>query len=206
MSRKARQPRAAIAAPDIVEIGPTPPAFIELKQEAERLLKLIEAKTAQPVHPIGGVRKTRDTLLESGQLIADYHSRVNGLAYDISDLNFVLYGAPGDKPDIVGAMGRIEEHIDDLLRQRRRIRSWRAKGLVREGRDIVVAMYDHHLGEVRTWLEVVITTVLDPIGSAQERGEVIHPNVVKVSMRPDFTLPPVIDDIETWFMRCGKAL
>lgn len=208
MSRQERQARAraAIAACDIATLSPTPPAFIKLKEEAERLLKLIEARTARPVQPIGGVMKPAEVLLQSALLMVDYQSHVDGLSYDISDLTFVLYGAPGDKPDIVGAMAGIEEHIDSLLRQRRRIRSWRTKGLGSQGRDLLVAMYDHLLGEVRTWLETVVTTVLDPMGSARARGEMTHPSVVKIVMRADFTLSPNFDDLEAWAERCPKTL
>ena len=133
MSKQARQAkaRAVFAAHEIAEISPTPLAFLELKQEAERLLKLIEARTAQPVQPIGGVMKPADALRESVLLMVDYMSHVNGLSYDISDLTFVLYGAPGGTPDIAGAIVPIEEHINNVLRQRRRIRCWRGKGLVR---------------------------------------------------------------------------
>ena len=113
--------------PEVLEVGPTPPALSELMLEADRLLKKIEARTARTDRPIGGVKKARNVLFESARLMQNYLERAEGLSYHIRDLTFVLYGMSEDKPDIAGAMVRIEEHIDDLLLQRRKIRSSAAR-------------------------------------------------------------------------------
>lgn len=56
---------------DIAMLSPTPPAFTELKEEAERLLKLIEARTARPMQPVGGVMRPVEVFLQSALLMAE---------------------------------------------------------------------------------------------------------------------------------------
>ena len=101
-----------------LQVGPMPPALVELLAEADRLLKKIEARTARPARPTGGVKTFVEVLYESIALVQNYSDRVEGLRYQIEDINFVLYGVPEEKPDIAGAVARIEEHVDDLLLQR----------------------------------------------------------------------------------------
>ena len=185
-----------------LQVGPTPPAFAELLREADRLLKKIEARTAQPVRPTGGVKKVAKVLYDSTVLVRNYANRAEGLRYQIRDLTFVLYGVPEEKPDIAGAMARIEEHIDDLLLQRRKILRWRTDPPGREGRALLAAMYDHILGEVRTWLETTIETLGNPLKALPERGEYVAPGVVKLVVPSHFGLPPAFDDLEVWAEHC----
>ena len=192
--------------PEVLEISPTAPALAELMLKADRLLKKIEARTAQPDRPIGGVKKVRNVLFESARLMQNYLERAEGLSYHMRDLTFVLYGISADKPDIAGAMVRIEEHIDDLLLQRRKIRSWRTDQGGREGRDILSAIYDHILGEVRTWLETTVATIGDPLNALLERGEFVEPGVVKLAVSSKFAMPPQFDDLEAWSQRWRKTL
>ena len=188
--------------PEALEVGPMPPAWAELLAEADRLLRNVETLTARPVRPTGGVKKVTKVLYESFGLVQNYSDRAEGLRYQIQDLNFVLYGVPEERPDIAGAVARIEEHIDDLLLQRRKILRWRTDLPGREGRDLLAAMYDHVLGEVRTWLEAMVATLGDPLKALPERGEEIAPGVVKLAVSCRFGMPPAFDDLEVWAKRC----
>ena len=188
--------------PEALEVGPMPPALAELLAEADRLLKKIEARTAQPVQPTGGVKKVTRVLYESIALVQNYANRAEGLRYQIRDLTFVLYGVPEKKPDIRGAVARIEEHIDDLLLQRRKVLRWRTDTPGREGRLLLAAMYDHILGEVRTFLQTTVATLSDPLKALPERGEYVAPGVVKLVVTSHFAMPPAFDDLEVWAARC----
>ena len=188
--------------PEALEVGPMPPALAELLAEADRLLKKIEARTAQPVQPTGGVKKVTRVLYESIALVQNYANRAEGLRYQIRDLTFVLYGVPEEKPDIAGAVARIEEHIDDLLLQRRKVLRWRTDTRGREGRVLLAAMYDHILGEVRTFLQTTVATLSDPLKALPERGEYVAPGVVKLVVTSRFAMPPAFDDLEAWADRC----
>ncbi len=188
--------------PEALEVGPMPPALAELLAEAGRLLKKIEARTAQPVQPTGGVKKVTRVLYESIALVQNYAHRAEGLRYQIRDLTFVLYGVPEEKPDIRGAVARIEEHIDDLLLQRRKVLRWRTDTPGREGRLLLAAMYDHILGEVRTFLQTTVATLSDPLKALPERGEYVAPGVVKLVVTSHFAMPPAFDDLEAWAERC----
>lgn len=188
--------------PEALQVGPMPPALAELLAEADRLLKKIEARTAQPVRPTGGVMKVAKVLYESIALVQNYADRAEGLRYQIRDLTFVLYGVPEEKPDIAGAMARIEEHIDDLLLQRRKILRWRTDMPGREGRVLLAAMYDHILGEMRTLLQTIVATLSDPLKALSERGEYVAPGVVKLAVTWNLAMPPAFDDLEAWAARC----
>ena len=188
--------------PEALEVGPMPPALVELLAEADRLLKKIEARTARPARPTGGVKTFVEVLYESIALVQNYSDRVEGLRYQIEDINFVLYGVPEEKPDIAGAVARIEEHVDDLLLQRRKILRWRTDLPGREGRVLLAAMYDHALGEVRTLLQRIVATLDDPAQALSERGEYIPPGVVKLAVSWPCTMPPAFDDLEVWAKRC----
>lgn len=191
--------------PEALQVGPMPPALAELLGEADRLLKKIEARTAQPVQPTGGVKKVTQVLYESIALVQNYANRAEALRYQIEDLNFVLYGVPEEKPDIAGAVARIEEHVDDLLLQRRKILRWRTDLPGREGRVLLAAMYDHILGEVWTLLQNIVATLSDPLKALSERGEYIAPGVVKLAVSWHFAMPPAFDDLEVWAARCLGA-
>ena len=144
-------------------------------------------------------------LYESIALVQNYANRAEALRYQIEDLNFVLYGVPEEKPDIAGAVARIEEHVDDLLLQRRRIPHWRTDLPGREGRALLAAMYDHILGEMRTLLQTIVATLSDPLKALSERGEYIAPGVVKLAVSWHFAMPPAFDDLEVWAARCLGA-
>ena len=188
--------------PEALQVGPMPPALAELLGEADRLLKKIEARTAEPVRPTRGVMQVAKVLYESIALVQNYADRAEGLRYQIRDLTFVLYGVPEEKPDIAGAMARIEEHVDDLLLQRRKILRWRTDRPGREGRALLAAMYDHILGEVQTFLQTTVATLSDPLKALPERGEYVAPGVVKLVVTSHFAMPPAFDDLEAWAERC----
>ena len=191
--------------PEALQVGPMPPALAELLAEADRLLKKIETRTAQPVRPTGGVMHVAKVLYESIALVQNYADRAEGLRYQIRDLTFVLYGVPEEKPDIAGAMARVEEHIDDLLLQRCKVLRWRTDMPGREGRVLLAAMYDHILGEMRTLLQTIVATLSDPLKALSERGEYVAPGVVKLAVTWNLAMPPAFDDLEAWAARCLGA-
>ncbi len=179
-----------------------PEGLTEVLNAAEKLLAKVERRVEKPVRRRSRRKATEEVLWLSAELLQVYLGHVNELSYDINDLNYVMYGMAPEERDIPGAMARIESHVDDVLDMHRAIRGWRAEHLGAEGRDILVAIYRHLLGEVQSWLRGLIEALNDPIGALERQGTPIVPGVVRLRIKAFFDTPPQMTALEAWARRC----
>lgn len=188
----------------ILEEPERPPVLDEVLSHAEGMLAKIEPGVTRPVRPTGQPHKADWMMFESGAIMTLYVECVQSLSYDIGDLNFILYGTEQGSDSVATAMGRIERHLDAVLWRHRQLRALRCDPLGNEGRDILVAIHGHLLGELRAWLASIISTLRDPIEALEKRGEIVAPGVVKLPIRASFVTPPQFDDLEAWAERCRR--
>lgn len=189
----------------ILEEPERPPILDEVLTHAEGMLAKIEPGMARQVRPAGRRHKADWMMFESAAIMTVYVECVQSLSYDIGDLNFILYGTEQGEDSVATAMGRIERHVDAVLWRHRKLRALRCDPLGTEGRDILVAIHGHLLGELRVWLESIIATLRDPIAALEKRGEIVAPGVVKLPIQASFVTPPQFDDLEEWAERCRGA-
>ena len=188
----------------ILEEPERPPILDEVLTLAEAMLAKIEPTMTRPARPRGQRHQADWVMFESAAIMTVYVECVQALTYDIGDLNFILYGTEQGEDTVATAMGRIERHVDAVLWRHRKLRTWRCDRLGTEGRDILVAIHGHLLGELRAWLESIISTLRDPIEALEKRGEIIAPGVVKLPIQASFMTPPQFDDLEEWAERCRR--
>ena len=189
----------------ILEEPERPPILDEVLTHAEAMLAKIDPGMAQQVCPAGRRRKADWVMFESAAIMRVYVECVQALSYDIGDLNFILYGTEQGEDTVATAMARIDRHVEAVLWRHRKLRALRCDPLGVEGRDILVAIHGHLLGELRVWLESIISTLRDPIAALEKRGEIVAPGVVKLPIGATFSTPPQFDDLEEWAERCRGA-
>ena len=134
----------------------------EMRRVAEALIRRIESRGDAPARRTGVKRDARAVFRAGGGVVDDYVARMRALDDDTTEVNFRHDGALGDLQAAV-AMRRIAGHVDALLVRRRKVLGWRTDRRGGEGRDILVAMHDHLLGEVRAWLESILTVLDKPL-------------------------------------------
>ena len=184
------------------ELGPMPAAYREILVAAEALLTKIEERMARRVRPTGRLRKTKDVLLASAELVQKYTDHVEGLSVGIEDLNFALFRVAQEEAAISEAMAVMEKRVNNVLLRYHRIKGLRTDRLGGEGRDLLVAIYGHLLGEVRVWLVATVQVLRDPLDALERQGELIEPPVAKLEVVSHFAMPPQFDDLEAWAKRC----
>ena len=143
-------------------LNPQPRVAGEMRRLAEALIRSIESRPTAPARRTGVKRDARAVFRAASGVVDDYTARMRALDDDTTEVNFRHDGELGDM-EAASAMRRIAGHVDALLIRRRKVLGWRTDRRGGEGRDILVAMLDHLLGEVRAWLESVLEVLDKPL-------------------------------------------
>lgn len=188
---------------DASPLNPQPGVTGEMRRLAETLIGRIESPPDAPARRRGVKRDARAVFKAAATVVDDYVVRMRALDRDTTEVNFRHDGELGDM-HAATAMRRIERHVTALLTRRSKVLGWRTDRRGCEGRDILVAMLDHLLGEIRAWLESVLE-VLDkplppPLHKAMAHGT--HGSEdLRSFVLAFFEKPPQIDELDAWTNR-----
>ena len=187
---------------DASPLNPQPGVTGEMRRLAETLIGRIESRPDAPARRRGVKRDARAVFRAGVAVVDDYVVRIRALDDDTTEVSFRHDGRLGDS-QAATAMRRIEGHVTALLIQRAKVQGWRTDARGGEGRDILVAMLDHLLGEIRAWLMSVLE-VLDKPLPLPLRQAVPHGDEDLLSfVLAYFEKPPQIDELDAWTNRYG---
>ena len=189
-------------------LTPQPHVSGEMQRLAQALIRRIESRPDTPARRTrtasrSGVRRDAHAVFRAGGgVVDDYTAHMRALDDATTEVNFRPDGELGDM-EAAAAMRRIAGHVDALLVRRRKVLGWRTDRRGGEGRDMLVAMLDHLLGEVRAWLESVLE-VLDKPLPPPLRQAMPHGNEdLRSFVLAYFEKPPQIAELDAWTDRYG---
>ncbi|MCY3810491.1 MAG: hypothetical protein OXH15_01690 [Gammaproteobacteria bacterium] len=147
-------------------------------------------------------RDARAVFKAAASVVDDYVVRMQALDNDTTEVNFRHDGELGDM-QAATAMRRIEGHVTALLIRRGKVLGWRTDRRGGEGRDILVAMLDHLLGEIRAWLESVLEALDTPLPPPLRKAMAHGSEDLRSFVLAYFERPPQIDELDAWTNRYG---
>lgn len=172
----------------------------EMRRLAETLIRRIESRPDSPARRRGVKRDARAVFKAAAPVVDDYVVRMRALDNDTTEVNFRHNGELGDM-QAATAMRRIEGHITSLLIRRNKVLGWRTDARGGEGRDILVAMLDHLLGEIGAWLESVLEALDKPLPPALRQAMAQGSEDFRSFVLAYFEKPPQIDELDAWTNR-----
>lgn len=182
--------------------NPQPNVPGEMQRLAQALIRRIDSRPDAPARRTGVRRDAQAVFKAGGGVVDDYTAHMRALDDATTEVNFRPDGQLGDM-EAAKAMRRIAEHVDALLVRRCKVLGWRTDRCGGEGRDILVAMLDHLLGEVRAWLGSVLD-VLDKPLPPPLRQAMVHGNEgLRSFVVAYFEKPPQIAELDAWTDRYG---
>lgn len=181
-------------------LNPQPRVAGEMRRLAEALIRSIESRPKAPARRTGVKRDARAVFRAAGGVVDDYTARMRALDDDTTEVNFRHDGELGDV-EAATAMRRIAGHVDALLIRRRKVLGWRTDRRGGEGRDILVAMLDHLLGEVRAWLESVLEVLDKPLPLPVRQAMPGGSEDLRSFVLAFFEKPPQIEELDAWTNR-----
>ena len=185
---------------DASPLNPQPGVTGEMRRLAETLIGRIEARPGTPARRRGVKRDARGVFKAAQSVVDDYVARVRALDDDTMGVNFRHDGELGDM-QAATAMRRIEGHVTALLIRRGKVLGWRTDRRGGEGRDILVAMLDHLLGEIRSWLESILEVLDNPLPPPLRQAMADGPEDLRSFVLGYFEKPPQIDELDAWTNR-----
>ena len=181
-------------------LNPQPRVAGEMRRLAEALIRSIESRPTAPARRTGVKRDARAVFRAASGVVDDYTARMRALDDDTTEVNFRHDGELGDM-EAASAMRRIAGHVDALLIRRRKVLGWRTDRRGGEGRDILVAMLDHLLGEVRAWLESVLEVLDKPLPLPLRQAMPGGSEDLRSFVLAFFEKPPQIEELDAWTNR-----
>ena len=185
---------------DASPLSPQPGVTGEMRRLAETLIGRIETRPDTPARRRGVKRDARAVFKAAGPVVDDYVVRMRALDNDTTEVNFRHDGELGDR-QAATAMRRIEGHVPALLIRRSKVLGWRTDRRGGEGRDILVAMLDHLLGEIRSWLESVLEALDKPLPPPLRKAMAQGSEELRSFVLAYFEKPPQIDELDAWTNR-----
>ncbi|MCY4013661.1 MAG: hypothetical protein OXG82_13215 [Gammaproteobacteria bacterium] len=185
---------------DASPLNPQPDVPGEMRRLAETLIGRIETRPDTTARRRGVKRDARAVFKAAAPVVDDYVVRMRALDNDTTEVNFRHDGELGDRQAAM-AMRRIEGHVTALLIRRSKVLGWRTDRRGGEGRDILVAMLDHLLGEIRAWLESVLEVLDKPLPSPLRQAMAHGSEDLRSFVLAYFEKPPQIDELDAWTNR-----
>ena len=185
---------------DASPLNPQPGVTGEMCRLAETLIGRIESGSDTPARRRGVKRDARAVFRAAGPVFDDYVARTRALDDDTTQVNFRHDGELGDV-QAANAMRRIEGHVTALLVRRRKVLGWRTDRRGGEGRDILVAMLDHLLGEIRAWLQSVLEVLDKPLPPPLRKAMAHGGEDLRSFVLAYFEKPPQVDELDAWTNR-----
>ena len=183
---------------DASPLNPQPGVTGEMRRLAETLIGRIESRPDTPARRRGVKRDARAVFKAAGPVFDDCVVRMRALDNDTTEVNFRHDGELGDM-QAATAMRRIEGHVTALLIRRSKVLGWDRRG--GEGRDILVAMLDHLLGEIRSWLESVLEVLDKPLPPPLRKAMAHGSEDLRSFVLAYFEKPPQVEELDAWTNR-----
>ena len=187
---------------DVSPLNPQPGVTGEMRRLAETLIGRIESRPDTPARRRGVKRNARAVFKAGAGVVDDYVLHMRALDNDTTEVNFRHDGELGDV-QAATAMRRIEGHVTALLTRRGKVLGWRTDARGGEGRDILVAMLDHLLDEVRAWLESVLEVLDKPLPPPLRQAMAPGSEDLRSFVLAYFEKPPQIEELDAWTNRYG---
>lgn len=187
---------------DASPLNPQPGVTGEMRRLAQTLIGRIESRPDAPARRHGVKRDARAVFKAGCGVVDEYVLRMRALDNDTTEVNFRHDGELGDM-EAATAMRRIEEQITALLIRRGKVLGWRTDARGGEGRDILVAMLDHLLDEVRSWLESVLEVLDKPLPPPLRQAMAHGSEDLRSFVLAFFEKPPQIEELDAWTNRYG---